>query len=628
MTNNRRNTPTSQRSSSGRNGARSSSGSARGTGREGGTSSARGTGRESGSSYSRGTGRENSTSSVRGVREGSSRTSSTRSATTNNNRDYVSSNGPRSYSGSKHSGGNGSGGIIIAVIVVVAIAAIGLFGWSSVNYLYDENIIIPGVEVGGVNLSGMTSDEAKAALNDKLNENIDALSITITHNGNTWSYDSSNLNASGDISSIVDNVLKYGHEGNLGDRMDQAEYVKNNAEPYYLNFEYDQNIIRQIVEALQDEIEIKAVEPALVFDETAGKITGIEDRTALFYNPLRYDTLVNINGAPAEVYIDGNGNYKINAEIFSTEPGSNGLLMDVDATYNAIMYDLQDDNIANVEVITNVDVPTLNEEDLFDYTSLVYHSKSSITSNSTFERDKNIDLALAAFDGMVIMPGEEVSFNNTTGERISENGYLLAPGISQDKSLQLVYGGGVCQAATIIFNAAIMAGCEIIDKDSHSWPLYWQEGNYGTEARDAMVNWGTSDLIFKNTTDYPIYFDTYVYWKYADNATHAYCNVYTKLLPDGQSIKYDPILVTTEETPEAKVTALSDTSEYADETWKLDEESGLMIYKRVLSRPYKYYEVDQIIVDSYGNEISRQQWYKSEYGQIIGEYYTKPNPNG
>jgi len=551
-----------------------------------------------------------------GNRAGNARASSTRTTPSN-----------KRGSGGR-SGANVAGMIsVVLVIIIVIVGVVGVLAWTNLKYLYDNTTIVPGVEVEGVDIGGLTRDEAYLKLNQKLEEKINQLSITLKHGEQYWTYDAASLNASGDISGIIDEAMVYGHTGNLRNRIDQAKYVLDNPETFNISFGYDQNAIRQIVETLKTDLDVPAVEPALEFDKEAGQITGIEDRTALQYNPLKYDTMVNLNGAPAEVYIGEDGNYHVRGEVFKITPGSSGHEVDVNATVEAVIADLNDDSVANVNIVTTQVHPTLAEEDLKDYTSLVYHSKSGLAYTSTYNRDRNIDVALSRFDGLVIMPGDVISFNDTTGERSQANGFFEAPGIAQDKSHEMVWGGGVCQAATIIFNAALMSGCTILDKESHSWPLYTQLDDFGSDARDAMVNWGTSDLVFRNDTEYPIYFDTYVYWKYPDNATFAYCNAYTKLLPEGQSINYEPRLIETREAPEPEYRALGDKEEPYDANWKWDEELGLLVTKHIPSKPYKFYEVYQQILDVNGNVVTEQQWYKSLYGEIKGLYYTKPDPS-
>jgi len=548
-------------------------------------------------------------------RSGSSRTSSTRST-----------NGARG--GARATGANVAGMIAVVLVIIFVVAAVGgVLFWTNVKYLYDNTTIIPGVQVEGVDIGGMTRDEAFLVLDTKLKEKMNQLSVTLKYGSQYWTYDSSSLSASGDISGIIDAAMLYGHTGKLQDRLNQAKYVLNNDETFEISFGYDKNTLTQIVNTLKADIDMPAVEPDLEFDKDAGKITNIDEKVSLLYNPLKYDSTISVNGMPGEVYIDANGNYQVNAEIFIITPGSSGYEVDVETTVNAIVADLADDSVANVDIVTVTVEPTLTEEELLECTSLVYHSKSGIAYTSNYERDMNIQVALDSFDGLVIMPGQTVSFNETTGERSQANGYFLAPGIAQDKSHELVWGGGVCQAATVIFNAAIMSGMTILDKDSHSWPLYTAADDYGEDARDAMVNWGTSDLVFQNNTEYPIYFDTYLHWTNSENANYAYCNAYTKLLPDGESYDYEPRLMEFEEAPEPEYRALTDTTQYASADWNWDSELGLLVYEYAPSKPKKYYDVYQRILDANGNVISEGLWYRSHYDLIKGIYYTKPDPS-
>ena len=119
-------------------------------------------------------------------------------------------------------------------------------------------------------------------------------------------------------------------------------------------------------------------------------------------------------------------------------------------------------------------------------------------------RINNIKVALSKFDGMCIYPSEEVSFNKVIGNTTKENGYSLAKVIINGK-YEDDYGGGVCQAATTLYNALLYAGINVKSVRPHSLRVGYVEPSF-----DAMVSYGISDLIFENNTDAPIYIKTYV----------------------------------------------------------------------------------------------------------------------
>lgn len=108
----------------------------------------------------------------------------------------------------------------------------------------------------------------------------------------------------------------------------------------------------------------------------------------------------------------------------------------------------------------------------------------------------NIDRMASAMDGKVIKPGDIFSLNDATGERNVANGYQEA-GVLVDGELVPGIGGGVCQVATTLFNAVFSAGLDVVERSNHSLFI----SAYPT-GKDAMVNFPSQDLTFKNDTEY------------------------------------------------------------------------------------------------------------------------------
>jgi vancomycin resistance protein YoaR len=109
-------------------------------------------------------------------------------------------------------------------------------------------------------------------------------------------------------------------------------------------------------------------------------------------------------------------------------------------------------------------------------------------------RIHNVQLVAHLIDHHYIAPGEEFSFNKTTGSRDASKGFLEAPVIINGE-LQNGLGGGVCQVSTTVFNAAYEAGLRITSRTNHA--LYIS--HYPT-GRDATVNYPDTDLRFVNDT--------------------------------------------------------------------------------------------------------------------------------
>lgn len=160
--------------------------------------------------------------------------------------------------------------------------------------------------------------------------------------------------------------------------------------------------------------------------------------------------------------------------------------------------------------------PKITKEDNLDKTQLLSRFSTSI-ANSSSDRQNNVKLALKQFNGMVVQPNQEVSFNKTTGRRTEAKGYktahIILDGLFVDGT-----GGGVCQSSTTLYNALLLAdNIEILEANRHTLPVSYVKLGF-----DAMVAYGSSDLRFQNVGQDPIYIRTFC------SGTGVYVEIYGK----------------------------------------------------------------------------------------------------
>jgi len=110
----------------------------------------------------------------------------------------------------------------------------------------------------------------------------------------------------------------------------------------------------------------------------------------------------------------------------------------------------------------------------------------------------NIVLACTSIDGLVLLPGEEFSFNETVGERTRERGFSIAPTLVQGELVPGI-GGGICQVSSTIHAAIKPTAIQITEARKHGKPVAYLPWGW-----DATVDWGNIDFKFKNNTEYPI----------------------------------------------------------------------------------------------------------------------------
>jgi hypothetical protein len=113
-------------------------------------------------------------------------------------------------------------------------------------------------------------------------------------------------------------------------------------------------------------------------------------------------------------------------------------------------------------------------------------------------RGKNIDVAAHKLDGLVLSPGELVSFNTVVGERSEENGFQKSWEIFKGEMIEGV-GGGTCQVASTFHAAVLFAGLDILERLPHSRP-----SAYIPMGLDATVVYPIVDLKIKNPHSFPV----------------------------------------------------------------------------------------------------------------------------
>ena len=118
--------------------------------------------------------------------------------------------------------------------------------------------------------------------------------------------------------------------------------------------------------------------------------------------------------------------------------------------------------------------------------------------DSSSNRIHNVALMAEILDNRLVMPGETFSFNDAVGPRTPERGFLEGMAIVDGLLIPSI-GGGVCQVATTLYDAAFAMGLQIVERHNHDFYI----SHYGL-GMDATVAWPDLDLKFNNNTAKPI----------------------------------------------------------------------------------------------------------------------------
>jgi vancomycin resistance protein YoaR len=340
--------------------------------------------------------------------------------------------------------------LILAALVVILLAGGAAAVVTTGNFTSGDKIA-QGVKVGGIPVAGMTSAEAQTAVEQQFQASLPA-QITLNYPGGSLAVGREDLGLQPDLASALQQAQAVGREANLLQRLRTRWEMRAGTVDLPVTMTVDQPRLRLTLESLAPRI-----------------------------NREPKDAKVSVTGT----------------DTFNKVPGQTGVTLLVAESVQKAAKVLQEARTTAVDLVVKQQPPNISEKDLAGLNKVL---SSFETPYHTFQTDRthNMELAMAKVNGMVLQPGQEFSLNQTVGERTVQDGYRSAP-IFKDGKVVPDTGGGICQVASTLYNMAMLANLEILEREHHSRPVW-----YCPTGRDATVYWGQHDLRFRNSLSHPI----------------------------------------------------------------------------------------------------------------------------
>lgn len=139
--------------------------------------------------------------------------------------------------------------------------------------------------------------------------------------------------------------------------------------------------------------------------------------------------------------------------------------------------------------------PEIADEDAY-FQDILGHCETPHGDNEN--RNGNLRKACGMLDGLVLQPGQELSYNEALGPRTKELGWLPAPAYSGTKLVDSP-GGGICQVSSTLYLASVYSELTIVERRNHGYPV-----SYIPLGMDATVSWGFADLKIRNDSPMPV----------------------------------------------------------------------------------------------------------------------------
>lgn len=376
---------------------------------------------------------------------------------------------------------------ILALVLVLAFGG-GAMAAKSVMDSTEEGIIVDGVYAGSINLSGLTAKEAEEAVQDYISE-LEKKTVTMVTGDHKDTLKLSSIGIDWTNPEILDEAMELGKSGNLIERFKALSDLKHENHVYDLELEVDQKAIKKYIKKTLQAYDQEAKEPEL-------KRSG--------------------------------GEFVITKE-------ENGLTVDVDATIasiNELFAKEWDSDKAEVETTVKVAEPKHKASELENVKDLL-GSRTTTYDSGNRGRTQSLELSTSRLNGTIIWPGETISVSLLMGERSQEGGYGTGQGYF-GTDVEETVGAGICQTASTLYNAALYAELDIVERYHHTLIVH-----YVDYAMDSTIYAGSDyknpqkDLKLKNPYDDPVYIEA--------SAGGGYCafRIYgNETRPENREVKY------------------------------------------------------------------------------------------
>lgn len=406
------------------------------------------------------------------------------------------------------------------ITIVSILLFIGLIIFSTIFGLKNRssNTIVSGITIKGIDISNLTYDEAKEKIKNIYEEKVKQ-NIILKYNDFETLLMPEQIEINFGIDEAIEMAYNIGRSGKLLKDNYAIINAKINKIDINPSFSYNEKILTDFIESTslklpdavkQTSYSVSGNNLIISKGQSGSEIKTEELKTDIL------DFITNIGNVSSEIQIpvvtkepDAIDIQKIHEEIYK-EPKDAYYTSSPFAVYphvNGVDFGISIEEIENmlssseneITIPLKITIPnvTTNQIGVEAFPNLLATYSTTFSTKNT-NRTTNIKLASNKINGVVLMPGEEFSFNTVVGKRTAEAGYKTAAVYVAGK-VENGIGGGICQVSSTLYNTALRANLEIVKRSNHRFAT-----GYVPLSTDATVSWGGPEFIFKNSRNYPI----------------------------------------------------------------------------------------------------------------------------
>lgn len=346
-------------------------------------------------------------------------------------------------------------GVVVLVLLLLLLAGAGAGFYYYYSKYINIDAIYPGVTIQGMSVGGMTQEEAKA----KVQEYVDQVSqetVTLQVRKKETAFPLSDIGLKCTNMDVVEEAYNLGKTGNVFKRVMEVRELEKKGTDFPLTFSVDKEETKKVVAKKAKKFLAKKK------DATIKRVDG------------KFVITKHVHG----IAIDFDANAEKLAEVFGNK----------DWNHKSVVFPM--DYTLDKAKHTKKELSAIKDV-LGTYTTSYAGSASG--------RCANVENGASLINGTVLYPGESFSVYSKVAPFTAANGYHLAGSYSNGQTVQ-TYGGGICQVSTTLYNAVLRAELNVTERLNHSMTVH-----YVPLSADAAISGTDKDLKFTNNLDHPIY---------------------------------------------------------------------------------------------------------------------------
>ena len=402
--------------------------------------------------------------------------------------------------------------ILIGIIFIIGILISTIFAFANIN----KNTIVSGVKIEGIDVSGLSAEEAKGKLETIYTEKLET-EIPVQYNEYETTINANLFETKYNIEDAVKKAVEIGKEGNIFENNYKILFALIGKQDIKVEMQLNEEAAKKIIEDLGTNLPGVVIESSYyiednkliitkgqagvkidtdkLLEELKEKLKGTEKITDYITIPVTEEqpTAIDIDKIHEEIYKEVKDAY-YTQNPFEIHPEEEGIDFDVEAAKKALEEDKEEYEIDLKITKPKVTTSQIGTEAFPDQLATFRTNYDG----GDKDRTTNLQLACNKINGKVVMPNETFSYNKTLGARTAAAGYKNAKVYEAGQVVDGI-GGGICQISTTLYNAVLRANLEIVERRNHQFVTSYVEAGM-----DATVVYGMTDFKFKNTRKYPV----------------------------------------------------------------------------------------------------------------------------